>query len=98
MAKPLPDASHAPAVTKEDMQRALDAVRARRNAPTLQSKPEHREGPLMPALEAADLEDVVEDEEAMAPPLKREGFGTPVESCPSMGDLVRRRADSPDQA
>lgn len=98
MVRPLPDASHAPAVTKEDMQRALDAVRARRSTPTLQPKPEHREGPLMPALETADLQDVVEDEEAMAPPVKREGFGTPVESCPSMGDLVRRRADSPDHA
>ena len=98
MVKPLFDAPAAPAVTKEDMQRALDAVRARRNAPTLQPKPEHREGPLMPALEAADLEDVVEDEETIAPPVKREGFGAPLEGCPSMGDLVRRRADSPDHA
>jgi hypothetical protein len=64
----------------------------------LQPKPEHREGPLMPSLEAADFEDVVEDEEATLPPVKREGFGTPVPSCPSMGGLVRRRADTPDLA
>jgi hypothetical protein len=86
-----------PAVTKEDMQRALDAVRARRTAPTLQAKPDQREAPLMPALEA-DLEDVVEDEEAMTPPVKREGFGAlPGDKCPSMGTLVQRR-DAPEHA
>ena len=94
--KAAPEGAHAPAVTKEDMQRALDAVRARRHPPALQAKPDHREGPLMPMLEGTDLEDVVEDEEAMAPPVKREGFGLPGDNCPSMGDLVRRRADSPD--
>ncbi len=84
----------APAVTKEDMQRALDAVRARRTVPTLQPKPEQREAPLMPMLEAADLEDVVEDEEATLPPVKQEGFGgLRGDGCPSMGDLVQRRAD-----
>lgn len=81
-----------PAVTKEEMQRALDAVRARRGAPTLQEKPSEREAPLMPVLEAADLEDVLEDEEAMAPLVKREGFGVPGDSCPKMGALVQRRA------
>jgi hypothetical protein len=68
----------------------------RRNAPTLQPAEHRRSGDA--GTEAADLEDVVEDEEAMVPPVKREGFGAPVESCPSMGDLVRRRADSPDHA
>ncbi len=86
-----------PAVTKEDMQRALEAVRARRTAPTLQAKPDQREAPLMPVLEA-DLEDVVEDEEAMAPPVKREGFGALAgDKCPSMGSLVQRR-DAPEHA
>ncbi len=81
-----------PAVTKEDMQRALDAVRARRGAPPLQEKPSEREAPLMPVLEAADLEDVLEDEEAMAAPVKREGFGVAGDPCPKMGGLVQRRA------
>lgn len=89
-----PSNGSAPAVTKEEMQRALDAVRARRTSPTLQSKPEHRETALMPMLESTDdLEDVVEDEEATMPAVKREGFGAPVENCPSMGGLVQRRAD-----
>lgn len=97
-AKPGLSAQPAPAVTKEDMQRALDAVRSRRtNAPTLQPKPDQREAPLMPVFEASDdLEDVLEDEEAMAAPVaKREGFGAlPGDRCPSMGELVQRRADS----
>jgi hypothetical protein len=78
------------AVTKDDMQRALEAVRARR---TLQNKPVEREAPLMPLLEA-DLEDVLEDEEAMAPPVKGEGFGVGGDPCPKMGGLVQRRADA----
>lgn len=93
VAKPMFQAATA-AVTKEDMQRALDAVRARRGAPTLQEKPVEREAPLMPVLEAADLEDVLEDEEAMVPPVKREGFGVGGDPCPKMGSLVQRRADA----
>jgi len=96
-AKPIFSTQPTPAVTKEDMQRALDAVRARRSGtPTLQPKPDQREAPLMPVFEASDdLEDVVEDEEAMAPATKREGFGgVPGDRCPSMGELVQRRADS----
>jgi hypothetical protein len=87
-----PNFQSSPAVTKEDMQRALDAVRARRGTPTLQEKPSEREAPLMPVLEASDLEDVLEDEEAMVPAVKREGFGVPGDSCPKMGGLVQRRA------
>jgi EAL domain-containing protein (putative c-di-GMP-specific phosphodiesterase class I) len=99
-AKPMFAAPPAPAVTKEDMQRALDAVRARRGAPTLQSKPDQREAPVMPVFEASDdLEDVVEDEEATAPQTKREGFGAlSGERCPSMGELVQRRAGGQEPA
>jgi EAL domain-containing protein (putative c-di-GMP-specific phosphodiesterase class I) len=86
-------------VTKEDMQRALEAVRAKRSGlhqPTLQPKPVQRIEPMMPVLEGDDLEDIVEDEEvtaaASAPAVKRQGFGPPPESCPPMKSLVERRS------
>jgi EAL domain-containing protein (putative c-di-GMP-specific phosphodiesterase class I) len=89
----------APDVTKEDMQRALEAVRAKRagaHAPTLQPKPVQRVEPMMPVLEGDDLEDIVEDEEvteaAAAPAVKRQGFGAPPEACPPMKGLVERRS------
>lgn len=92
-------AAGAPDVTKEDMQRALDAVRAKRaglHQPTLQPKPVQRVEPMMPVLEGDDLEDIVEDEEvtaaATAPAVKRQGFGPPAESCPPMKSLVERRS------
>lgn len=100
-AKPMFSTQPAPAVTKEDMQRALDAVRARRSGtPTLQAKPDQREAPLMPVFEASeDLEDVVEDEEALPPAAgKHEGFGVPAAPCPKMSGLVQRRADSQEPA
>jgi EAL domain-containing protein (putative c-di-GMP-specific phosphodiesterase class I) len=79
-----------PVVSKEDMQRALEAVRARRaQAPTLQSKPERKDPPPLPALDATDLQDVVEDEEALAG--KHEGFAVPGAPCPKMEGLVQRR-------
>ncbi|NOT40153.1 MAG: hypothetical protein HOP13_06650, partial [Alphaproteobacteria bacterium] len=75
-------------------QHELEAGTAGRGTPTLQEKPAEREAALMPLLEAADLEDVLEDEEAMAPPVKREGFGVGGDPCPKMGSLVQRRADA----
>jgi EAL domain-containing protein (putative c-di-GMP-specific phosphodiesterase class I) len=93
------NAAGAPDVTKEDMQRALDAVRAKRagnHQPTLQPKPMQRVEPMMPVLECDDLEDIVEDEEVTAaaagPAVKRQGFGPPPESCPPMKSLVERRS------
>jgi EAL domain-containing protein (putative c-di-GMP-specific phosphodiesterase class I) len=92
-------AAGAPDVTKEDMQRALDAVRAKRagnHQPTLQPKPVQRVEPMMPVLEGDDLEDIVEDEEvttaSAGPAVKRQGFGPPPESCPPMKSLVERRS------
>ncbi len=89
---PLPAAG----VTKEDMQRVLEAVRAKRAAahqPTLQPKPVQRAEPTMPVLEGDDLEDIVEDEEPERPALagKRQGFGPPGEALPDMKGLVERR-------
>ena len=34
---------------------------------------------------------IVEDEEASAPLVKRQGFGAPAESCPPMKSLVQRK-------
>lgn len=89
-------ASQAAGVTKEDMQRVLEAVRAKRAAahqPTLQPKPAQRAEPTMPVLEGDDLEDIVEDEEPERAPLagKRQGFGPPGEPVPDMKGLVERR-------
>jgi len=94
---------HAPAVTKEDMQKALEAVRARRHGPppppALQPKPERKAVPPLPSME--ELEDIVEDEEAYAPPVKQQGFGPQVQGeCPPMKTLVQRKvskapADAP---
>jgi hypothetical protein len=89
-------ASQGAGVTKEDMQRVLEAVRAKRAAahqPTLQPKPVQRAEPTMPVLEGDDLEDIVEDEEPERAPLagKRQGFGPPGEPVPDMKGLVERR-------
>jgi EAL domain-containing protein (putative c-di-GMP-specific phosphodiesterase class I) len=85
------------AVSKEDMKKALEAVRARRaQQGTLQAKPEQKAAPTLPSIE--DLEDILEDEEASAPPpaapVKRQGFGPQVtgEPCPPMQSLVQRKA------
>lgn len=91
--------AQASGVSKEDMQRVLEAVRAKRAAahqPTLQQKPVQRAEPTMPVLEGDDLEDIVEDEEAERVPLagKRQGFGPPGEPCPDMKGLVERRTAS----
>jgi hypothetical protein len=95
-----PEPAKAPAapvakdVTKEDMQKALDAVRAKRanQQPALQAKPQQKAAPPLPAIEdPSELEDIVEDEEASAPPVKRQGFGAPAESCPPMKSLVQRK-------
>ena len=87
-------------VTKEDMQKALDAVRMRRGAAlapqALQSKPERREAPGLTAMDMSDLEDIVEDEEASAPPAaKQQGFGIPGDVCLPMESLVQRRDAKP---
>lgn len=84
-------------VSKEDMQRALEAVRARRQAvgaPTIDAKPapslrKAAAKPQMPEVDTSDLEDVVEDEEVTAPPT----FGQQKngEACPPMKSLVERR-------
>jgi EAL domain-containing protein (putative c-di-GMP-specific phosphodiesterase class I) len=81
-------------VTREDMQRVIEAVRAKRAAgtPTLQRKPVQRAETQMPVLEVDDLEDVVEDEEVTAPVGKHQGFGLPGDSCPPMKGLVQRRS------
>jgi EAL domain-containing protein (putative c-di-GMP-specific phosphodiesterase class I) len=85
--------SSMPSVSKEDMQKALEAVRARRSqTPTLQAKPMHKEPSPMPALDDTGLQDVVEDEEASVPAMKREGLGLPADACPKMEGLVQRRA------
>ena len=101
-------APHAPAdgkaVSKEDMQRALEAVRARRHVtptvtevkPALATARKVPVKPPMPAVDLSDLEDVVEDEEASAPPPAAFGQqkGEKVasgEPCPPMKSLVERR-------
>lgn len=92
-------------VSKEDMQRALEAVRARRHtggAPAAETKAAAPTGTprkgdkkqTMPAVDVdvSDLEEVVEDEEASAPPT----FGQPKgEACPPMKTLVERRKNRP---
>jgi len=85
-------------VTKQDMQKALEAVRAKRAAaaqPALQAKPERKEPPPMAAVDMSELEDIVEDEEASAPPVKQQGFGVPGDVCPPMKSLVQRKAGNP---
>jgi hypothetical protein len=57
----------------------------------LQSKPQQKVMPTLPAMDVSDLEDIVEDEEASAPLVKRQGFGAPAESCPPMKSLVQRK-------
>lgn len=78
---------------KSDMGKAMEAARAKRAAPppVLQSKPQQKVMPTLPAMDASELEDIVEDEEASAPLVKRQGFGAPAESCPPMKSLVERK-------
>jgi hypothetical protein len=82
------------------MQKALEAVRAKRAGVStphaLQPKPEHREAPALTAMDLSDLADIVEDEEATAPPaVKQQGFGIPGDACPPMKSLVQRRDAKP---
>lgn len=104
-----PKAATAPVanpVSKEDMQKALEAVRAKRaTAPALQAKPVEKATPMLPAMDASDLEDILEDEEVAAPPPppvpgapKRQGFGPPLEPCPPMEGLVQRRTAKASEA
>jgi EAL domain-containing protein (putative c-di-GMP-specific phosphodiesterase class I) len=106
------DHAHPEPVTKEEMQKALEAVRARRAGPPpapppLQAKPEKAEkaeverkaAPALSPMEMSDLDDIVEDEEASAPPVKQQGFGATGEGCPPMKSLVQRKvAKGGDQA
>jgi len=90
-------------VSKEDMQRALEAVRARRHPAPAEAKaaaPTLRKAPIktqMPEVDTSDLEDVVEDEEASAPPpaFGQQKGGAPAaasgDPCPPMKSLVERR-------
>lgn len=71
--------------------RAPTPVRAGAH-PALQPKPQHKATPMMPTLDPAEFEDSVDDEEeAVAPPAKRQGFGAPAEDCPPMKGLVQRK-------
>ncbi|MBL9096453.1 MAG: EAL domain-containing protein [Alphaproteobacteria bacterium] len=70
---------------------AAPVKRATMVQPTLQPKPEIRAMPTLPVLDVDDLDDIVEDEEAAAPQVKRQGFGPPAESCPPMKELVQRK-------
>lgn len=63
--------------------------------PALQAKPEHREAPMLTAMDLADLEDIVEDEEATTPQVKRQGFGIVGDNCLPMQSLVQRRDATP---
>ena len=95
-----PVAAEGNAVSKEDMQRALEAVKARRSVAP--AAPEAKPAPVttrkvpvktpMPAVDLSDLEDVVEDEEASAPPAAfGQQKGEKGEACPPMKSLVERR-------
>ena len=78
---------------KGDQGNAAEAARAKRasSPPVLQPKPQQKVMPTLPAMEMSELEDIVEDEEASAPPVKRQGFGAPAEGCPPMKGLVQRK-------
>lgn len=101
--EPNAEAKEDKSVSKEDMQRALEAVRARRGgsagaaAETKAAAPTLRKAvakPPMPAMDTSDLEDVVEDEEASAPPTfgqQKGGAVATAEPCPPMKSLVERR-------
>ena len=86
-------------LSKDDVKKAVDAARAKR-AGQLQPKPDQKGASPMPAMEfdPSELEDIVEDEEAAAPPVKRQGFGAPAESCPPMKTLVQRKPGKGDAA
>jgi hypothetical protein len=85
-------AEHPGSVSKEEMQRALEAVRAKRaGQPALQPKPQQKASAPLPAVDEPELEDIVEDEEVSAPPVKRQGFGPATDGCPPMKGLVQRR-------
>ncbi len=80
-------------MTKDEIQKVIDAVRTKRGAaPTLQPKPIHKAEPTMPVLEVDDLDDIAEDEEAAPPPGKHQGLGIPGDVCPPMKGLVERRS------
>jgi hypothetical protein len=91
-------------VSKEDMQRALEAVRARRQpsgalaAEAKAAAPVLRKAAVKPQMlevDTSDLEDIVEDEEASAPPTFGQQKGPAAagtgEACPPMKTLVERR-------
>jgi hypothetical protein len=86
---------HAPkAVSKEEMQKAVEAVRAKRQgAPQaqLQAKSQFKAAPPLPVMDPSELEDIVEDEEASAPRVKQQGFGATGDNCPPMKSLVQRK-------
>ena len=93
-------------VSKEDMQRALEAVRARRQpggALTAEAKALAQvvrkaatKAPMLD-VDTSDLDDIVEDEEASAPPTFGQQKGAAAaaagtgEACPPMKTLVERR-------
>jgi hypothetical protein len=102
--QPQPAPVEEKAVSKEDMQRALEAVRARRHAgaapeakaaaPVVRKSPTKTQMPT--AVDLSELEDVVEDEEASAPPPppafgQQKGATSSGEACPPMKTLVERR-------
>jgi EAL domain-containing protein (putative c-di-GMP-specific phosphodiesterase class I) len=82
------------AVSKEEMQKALEAVRAKRQGEPqaqLQTKSQVKAVPPLPVMDPSELEDIVEDEEVSAPRVKQQGFGGNGESCPPMKSLVQRK-------
>lgn len=85
-----PARAAAPAEVKPQAQ-AAPVRRATMAQPMLQPKPEMKAMPTLPVLDVDDLDDIVEDEEAAAPQVKRQGFGAPAESCPPMKELVQRK-------
>jgi EAL domain-containing protein (putative c-di-GMP-specific phosphodiesterase class I) len=93
-ATPVKGRSEAPraAEPKGDSLKSMEALRAKRaTPPSLQAKPQQKVVEALPAMDVSDLEDIVEDEEASAPVVKRQGFGPPAEGCPPMKGLVQRK-------
>jgi EAL domain-containing protein (putative c-di-GMP-specific phosphodiesterase class I) len=81
-------------VSKEEMQKALEAARAKRRGAAqvqLQAKSQLKAQPPLPVMDPSELEDIVEDEEATAPRVKQQGFGATGENCPPMKSLVQRK-------
>ncbi len=96
---PPADTPAAACITKRELHKAPEGEHAPRPAPpalkALQPKPERREAPMLTAMDASELEDIVEDEEASAPLVKQQGFGIPGDACPPMKSLVQRRDVTP---